>query len=174
MKKSILLSIVCALALIAPSLSTAGYGGSGGSGKASAGLDKLKSLAGVWEGTGPDGGAMTVTYEVVSKGSVVMETISHATEPDMITMYHVDGDRLMMTHYCGLGNQPRMKASVPAGDIKELKFTFVDGTNMKKADMHMHALVMTFVDDSHMNQVWSLYDKGKLEGDHAFNLTKKS
>jgi hypothetical protein len=159
--------------MLASSLAVAGYGSGSSAGKASAGFDKIKTLAGVWEGTGPEG-PMTVTYAVVSSGSAVMETISHGTEPDMISMYHIDGDRLMMTHYCGLGNQPRMKASVPAGDIKELKFTFVDGTNMKKSDMHMHALDMKFIDDTHVEAIWSLYNKGKLEGDHSFNLTKKS
>jgi hypothetical protein len=115
-----------------------------------------------------------VTYQVVSNGSAVMETISHAAEAQMITMYTVDGDHLMMTHYCGIGNQPRMRASVPSGDITELKFNFVDGANMKKSDMHMHALDMKFVDDSHVTAIWSLWDKGKLSGDHTFNLTKKS
>jgi len=172
MKRSIVLSVLCVLALLAPSLATAGYGG-GGAGKATAGLDKLKSLAGEWQATDPEGKRMTVTYEVVSNGSVVMETISHSAEPDMITMFHIDGDRLMMTHYCGLGNQPRMKASIPAGDIKELKFTFIDGSNMKKSDMHMHGLVMTFVDDGHLTADWSLYDKGKATGGHSFSLTRK-
>ena len=173
MKKSILLSIVC-LTLLS-SLAFAGYGSGGDKpNSAAAGFEKLKSLAGTWDTKGPDGSPATVTYTVVSNGTAVMETIAHSDEPDMISMYTVDGDHLMMTHYCAVGNQPRMKASVPAGDVKELKFTFVDGLNMKKSDMHMHALDMKFVDDTHMEATWSMWDKGKLQADHAFSMTKRS
>jgi hypothetical protein len=160
-----------------PALVFAGYGSSGDKDKpsnAAAAFEKLKSLAGTWDTTAPEGGPATITYTVVSNGTTVMETISHKTEPDMITMYTVDGDHIVLTHYCGLGNQPHMRASVPAGDIKELKFSFVDGGNMKKSDMHMHALDMKFIDGTHVQETWSLYDKGKLQNDHAFSLTKKS
>ena len=173
MKKSVLLVVSFALCIHTASIALAGYGSEKAPSKANAGLEKLKSLAGTWETKGPDGSAATVTYQVVSNGSVVMETISHSAEANMVTMYTVDGDRLMMTHYCGIGNQPRMRASVPSGDIKELKFNFVDGANMKKNDMHMHALDMKFVDDTHVEATWSLYDKGKLKDDHAFSLVKK-
>ena len=174
MKKSILFSVAC-LVLLASSIALAGYGSSDKSpSKASVAFDKLKSLSGTWDTTAPEGGPATVTYAVVSNGTAVMETISHKAEADMITMYTVDGDHIMMTHYCGIGNQPRMRASVPAGDIKELKFSFLDGTNMKKNDMHMHALDMKFIDDTHVQETWSLFDKGKLQNEHPFNLTKKS
>ena len=165
-------------ALIVSVLSFAAFAGYGSGGDkpnaAKAAFEKLKSLAGTWDTTAPEGGPATVTYAVVSNGSAVMETISHGAEASMITMYTVDGDRILLTHYCGLGNQPRMRASVPAGDIKELKFSFLDGGNMKKTDMHMHALDMKFIDDTHVEETWSLYDKGKLQNDHAFSLTKKS
>lgn len=172
MKKSILLSMFWVLVVLAPTLVTAGYGG-GHSGKAAAGLEKLKSLAGVWDTKDSDGKAVTVSYDVVSNGSAVMETIRHGDIPEMITMYYLDGDRLMMTHYCALGNQPRMKASVPSGDVNELRFSFVDGTNMKKSDPHMHKMVMQFVSDTHVHAVWTLYESGRLKYDVAFELARR-
>ena len=30
---------------------------------------------------------------------------------DMISMFNLDGDRVVLTHYCAAGNQPRMVAS---------------------------------------------------------------
>jgi hypothetical protein len=175
MKRFMLAMVMLALVAALPNLGLAGYGHENKSGAtANAGFEKLKSLAGTWDTTAPEGGPATVTYQVVSNGTAVMETISHSDEPQMITMYTVDGDHLMMTHYCGIGNQPRMRASVPSGDVKELKFNFVDGANMKKTDMHMHALDMKFIDATHVDAVWSLWDKGKLQNDHTFNLTKKS
>ena len=44
-------------------------------------------------------------------------------------MYHLDGDRLLATHYCPQGNQPRLKL-MDDGDPKRLSFAFVDGTGM--------------------------------------------
>lgn len=172
MKRSVIVTLALALSVSMPVLVFAGYG-SPGSDKTNAGFEKLKSLAGTWETKNPDGSPSTITYAVVSNGSVVMETISHSAEANMVTMYTVDGDRILMTHYCGIGNQPRMRATVPSGEVTELKFKFVDGANMKKNDMHMHALHMKFIDDRHLEATWSLYDKGKLKDDHAFTLTRK-
>lgn len=175
MKRFMFAMVMLALFAAMPGFVLAGYGNSSShTNNATAAFEKLKSLAGTWDTTSPEGEPTTVTYKVVSNGSAVMETISHKSEADMISMYTVDGDRLMMTHYCGIGNQPRMRASVPSGDIKELKFSFVDGTNMKKTDMHMHALDMKFIDDTHVENTWSLYNKGKLENDHKFAMTRKS
>jgi hypothetical protein len=173
MKRFITASLL--ILMVFASIALAGYAGSDKSpSNASVAFDKLKSLAGTWDTTAPEGGPATITYAVVSNGTAVMETISHKVEPDMITMYTLDGDHIIMTHYCGIGNQPRMRASVPAGEIKELKFSFIDGTNMKKTDMHMHALDMKFIDATHVEETWSLFNKGKLQNDHAFSLTRKS
>src|SRR5262245_33835119 len=75
---------------------------------AAAGFEKLKSLAGEWQAQGPHG-LTKVSYEIVSGGTAVMETIIPPQEPTMVTLYHRDGDQLMMTHYCSGGNQPRMR-----------------------------------------------------------------
>lgn len=170
--KPTLLAFVAVLLVSTPVLAMAGYGETGSS-NAAAGLEKLKTLAGEWETSGAlDGTTTRIIYQVVSNGTAVMETIFGADEPNMITVYHVDGERLMMTHYCALGNQPRMRASVPAGAVNELVFKFVDGSNMKKNDKHMHNLTMTFVDDTHVKAVWSLYDKGKLAQDVEFTYAR--
>ena len=73
-------------------------------------FDKIKSLAGSWEGKGPDGGSVYLNYKVVSGGTAVMESITEGPGNQMLTLYYLDGDHLMMTHYCSAGNQPRMRA----------------------------------------------------------------
>ena len=37
----------------------------------------------------------------------------------------------MMTHYCSLKNQPRMRASMPSEHAKRLAFSFVDASNLQ-------------------------------------------
>jgi hypothetical protein len=118
-------------------------------------------------------GATTVTYRVISGNSTVMETIMPGTDHEMVTMYHVDGDDLVLTHYCALGNQPRMKAQK---DSKEgtLDFRCTGGSNMKcPTDAHMHSLVLTFVDADHINHEWALMKDGKIDHSVKFELARK-
>ena len=49
------------------------------------------------------------TYRVTAAGSAVMEVLFPGTDHEMVTVYHQDGDDLILTHYCAAGNQPRMK-----------------------------------------------------------------
>jgi len=138
-----------------------------------AGFDKLKSLAGQWQGKKADGKMVAVSYQVVSGGNSVLEALEPSGEPSMITLYHADGNKLMMTHYCSVGNQPRMSAPVPAGEIKAINFAFIDATNMAKpADPHMHSLAMTFPDKDHLTHVWTMRMDGK-DMPVTFNLERK-
>ena len=127
-----------------------------------AGFDKLKSLAGTWEAKHDDGSVTTVTYKVVSSGSAVVETISYGKEPDgMVTVYHLDGAKLMLTHYCGAGNQPRMVAEASA-DPSKLTFKYLDATNLKSPDDgHMRGLAVTFDGPDRISQAWEWKAKGQ-------------
>ncbi|HEV8537953.1 MAG TPA: hypothetical protein VGR15_03420 [Bacteroidota bacterium] len=130
-----------------------------GSDKASPGFDKLKSLVGTWSGKDEEGKPVHISYKLVSAGSSIMETLDMADEHEsMITMYHMNGKKLMMTHYCSLGNQPRMRADGLSKEGNMLAFSFVDATNLssQKAD-HMYKLVFTFKDDNHFSQKWTMH-----------------
>lgn len=130
------------------------------------GFDKLKTLAGRWETTMSDGKRATVSYEVVSAGSALLERIGgdHHADMEMITVYHPDGDRLVMTHYCSAQNQPRMAAPPTSGDANEIAFSFLDVTNLAAPDSgHMRGLVVRFVDADHFEQVWTFRAKGTEE-----------
>jgi hypothetical protein len=145
-----------------------------GAGKSSDEFDRLKSLVGSWEGKDRDGKPVKVSYKLVSAGSSLMETMTmDEHEGMMVTMYHLDGDRLMMTHYCSMGNQPRMSSEAGSGDGKSITFSFVDGTNILTPDSpHMHKLVLTFKDKDHVSQEWTMRAKGKDESPVVFELTR--
>src|SRR5687767_8046413 len=72
---------------------------------AEAAFERLTSLAGTWETLVDNRQTGIATYTVTGGGKVVLEVMG-----GMATAYHVDKDTLMMTHYCGAGNQPRMRA----------------------------------------------------------------
>lgn len=136
-------------------------------------LERMKSLEGVWDGKTPDGKPQRISYAIVSAGSTVMETISHGEMASMmVTMYHLDGDQLMMTHYCSLGNQPRMR--VVSSTDKSLTFEMFDATNLtSEKDAHMRKVTFTWKDKNHITATWVLNKDGKDESHGAFELTRK-
>ena len=137
---------------------------------------KFADLAGEWVGTGMHGDAeheARIVYKVTSGGSAVVETIDPDGEHEMVTVIHKDGNSLLLTHYCMLGNQPQMRAKPKAGD-KKVAFEFVKATNLKSdKDMYMRSVTYTFVDKDNLEAEWTHYDDGKEAGKAVFKLKRK-
>src|SRR5439155_6560785 len=135
------------------------------------GLDRFKQLAGEWVGKGKHGDMehdIRVVYKVTAGGSAVVETIDPGSDHEMVTVIHPDGDALLLTHYCMLGNQPQMKAKPKAGD-KQVAFEFVKATNLKSdKDMYMRNVTFTFVDKDTLKTEWTNYNDGKEAGKAVF------
>jgi len=132
---------------------------------------QLKALTGSWEGNGPKGTALRVSWRETAGGSAIVSEILGTGPENMISMFHMDGSRLLMTHYCGAGNQPRMQASV-SPDGKTITFTFVDGTNIAPGAGHMQKMVLTMLDDNHHTEDWTFLDHGK-EMKELFDLRRQ-
>jgi len=132
----------------------------------------LQKLPGTWEQKSADGRVLHVTFRSVSNGSAVMSEIEVPNE-DMISMIHMDGpNKLLLTHYCGAGNQPRMLATI-SPDGKTIAFNFMDGTNIDPPDAgHMQRMVLTLIDDSHHTEEWTFLDHGK-EHKELFDLHRQ-
>jgi outer membrane lipoprotein-sorting protein len=120
-------------------------------------FDQLKSLAGEWQGQSSMGGQsypVKLKYEVISGGSAVIETMQPGTEPAMVSVYHENGDKLMMTHYCTGNNQPRLQTASLATPGK-LDFEFLDISNMNSADgEYISGLILTIKDKDHITEEW--------------------
>jgi hypothetical protein len=118
-----------------------------------AGFEKIKGLVGTWVAADQDGKPTDQVVSVIkltAGGSAVHETLFPGEPHEMVSVYTAEGDNLLMTHYCMLGNQPRMKANAKSVD-KQLKFEFAGGTNLDpKKDKHMHAATLTLVDADHI------------------------
>jgi hypothetical protein len=140
----------------------------------SAAFEKMKSLAGHWEGSTPDDSKLTADIEVTSDGNAVLER-SQMTEGgkpmNMITMYYLDGDTLKMTHYCHAGNQPTLAAKYDSA-AGTITFDFVGATNLKPDDLHMHGAVFTLVDANHLKETWTLYKDQRSAGAETLSLTR--
>jgi len=141
--------------------------------KSAAAFERLISLVGEWEGTS-SAGPVQATYTLVSGGTALMERLKSANEPEMITLYSLDGDHLMVTHYCSMGNQPQMKTATITELGSPLAFKIVQVTGMKSPDeAHMVGLTLTMPDKDHFTQQWTYKDKGKDQS-NLFKFTRKS
>ena len=136
---------------------------------ATAAFEKLKTLAGRWEADTKISTA-TATMEVVSGGKAVIEHISIQGKHDMITVYYVDHNRLLLTHYCDSGTQPRMSASGIDAKTNSIDFHFLDITNLASADsMHMHDVVIDFAGPNQIAEHWTMYEGGKSGRTETFD-----
>lgn len=130
-------------------------------------FDQLKSLAGTWEGhvtTVPpepaiEGKTMTVSLRVTSMGHTLMHEMTAPGRPDdPITMFYLDGDRLLLTHFCDANNRPRMAGKI-SPDGKTVDFDFLDvAGNLKYG--HMQHARFTFVDANHHSEEWTFQMPG--------------
>jgi hypothetical protein len=143
--------VVATLVAVAPSQA--------GESEAEAMLDALKALEGTWQGTPEGEGADALPetekppqvnhdFSVSAAGTVVMETMNPGTDHEMINMYHLDGDELVLTHYCAGGNQPSLRLVADDSSPEKLVFDFVGGTNLDpEVDEHIHSAQITLEDN---------------------------
>jgi hypothetical protein len=143
---------------------------------ASGRLDVIKKLAGEWVEVGADGNPtdkVVATYRVTAGGTTVEETLFGGTDHEMVTLYHLDGEDLVLTHYCVLGNQPRMKADRQP-EPNKLIFRCIGGTNIKsERDEHMHQATLVWKDDNRLSSEWVEFKDGKPAMTVAFNLARR-
>jgi hypothetical protein len=143
---------------------------------ARAAFERLKKLVGDWQMVDSkeksEAKTVALTYRLTAGGSALVETVFPGGEHEMVTVYHRDGDGLFLTHYCHLGNQPRMRATI-GSDKNELAFEFAGGTNIDPAkDTHMHRATIRLVDDDHFTSEWELFKDGKAAGNHGFSVVR--
>ena len=157
--------------------------------EAKAAFARLKSLAGTWTvQVGGDHDAakskqhqeqpvatpVTTVFRLTGAGSALVETQFPGQSHEMVTVYHLDGEDLRMTHYCAVGNQPRLKLDRTHSRADHLIFVFDGGTNLDpKKDVHIHGLAITFHDKDHVTGAWEAYEGGKSKGGHELNMTRQ-
>jgi hypothetical protein len=136
-------------------------------------FDRLKVLSGNWEGTASEGKPVQVVFRDSAGGSALISEIHSQAHLDMVSMIHLDGpSKLLLTHYCSAGNQPRMQASTSA-DGKTITFKFIDATNLATPDAgHMQTLVVTMADANHHTEEWTFANHGQ-EMKEVFDLHRQ-
>ena len=122
----------------------------------------LKSLAGTWEGKSVAGTPVHTSFQVTSGGATLIQMLTVTGWPEKPTLYHLDGQRVMLTHYCSANNQPRMVAAPVDKPGSSLDFSLLDITNLARPEaFHMTKVVFHFKDKDHFTQEWAWREDGK-------------
>jgi|SRR5579859_272445 len=132
-------------------------------------FDKLKTLAATWQGPVtvdpptpdmPSGANLQVSLRVTSRGNALVHEMKDPASTDdptkydhPVTMFYLDNDRLLLTHYCDAGNRPRMTARTST-DGKTIEFDFLDVAGSTQYG-HMHHAVFTIIDANHHTEDWT-------------------
>jgi hypothetical protein len=139
-------------------------------------FEALKRLAGDWVEVGKDGKAtdkVTSSIRVTSGGNTIQETLFPGSDHEMVTMYHLDGEDLVLTHYCFLGNQPRLRAE-PGTDVNKIVFKFVGCTNLKSSDdHHINGATLILDGKDHFKAEWVSCKDGKACHQVNLDLVRK-
>lgn len=127
---------------------------------------KLKTLAGIWI-VKAENETVKITYKLKAKDSVLVENFA-----DMVTVYHLDGEALILTHYCDAGNQPRLRA-INFNDPSSLRFDFLDITNAKPGVGHISGLTLKWNDADHISASWNYIDKAGVVKTENFEMVRE-
>jgi hypothetical protein len=149
-------------------------------------FDKLKTLAGSWQGpvtVVPQQADMDmnkpvqVSLRVTSRGNALVHEMQEAGTPldaakydHPVTMLYVDSDRLTLVHYCDAGNRPRMTGKV-SPDGKKVEFEFADLSGGNEYG-HMYHAVFTTVDSDHHTEDWTYMMPGDKPMHAHMDLTR--
>jgi hypothetical protein len=121
---------------------------------------RLKTLVGEWEGN-TQGGKARLSYELVSGGTA------------LATVYYLDRNRLLLTHYCMIGNQPRFEEQSFNPETGEIAFGFLDATNLVNSNAgHMHNAKIRIVDATHLVSEWQFYENGQPKFTETMQFTR--
>jgi hypothetical protein len=144
-------------------------------------FEQLKALDGTWtgravgEGAAADAGHETThEFRTTAAGSAVMEIMAPGSEHEMINMYHLDGEDLVVTHYCAGGNQPTMmldRAGLAQGRVE---FTFTGGANIDPAtDAFIDSGAFTEMGEGRIVSRWTSRSAGEEAGVMVFELERR-
>lgn len=130
--------------------------------KGTAAFEKMKTLVGKWSAESPMMGKMNTEFRLIAGGSVVEERFAAGTPMEMLSTYYDVNGKLMMTHYCALRNQPRMRLVKSTADSLTFDFTPTPGLDPAK-EHHMHGATYTFLDADHLKMAGVSWNHGKPE-----------
>lgn len=150
------MSLLTAMALAAAQATAPESAPAGG-----AAFEQLKGLVGEWRGQRPDGREIGISYRLSAGNSVLIETWALGPGRESLTIYHMDGNVLMATHYCPQGNQPRLTMRQAAGS--RFAFAFHDATGLEPGEAFQHDFWIEIAADGRITRSETYAQDGNAE-----------
>jgi hypothetical protein len=137
-------------------------------------LERFLALDGTWRGTSTKGWTEEVTFQTIAGGTAVLETsVQESGQNRMATVFHLDGERLLLTHYCMARNHPRLVATAVEEGGRSITFTYVDATNLASRDKgHMDKAVYRFDGPDSYTTRWTWYQDGAEKWMEEIRMTR--
>jgi hypothetical protein len=140
----------------------------------------IKTLEGSWTGHFRWSGAITAkgdmdaVYSLTGNGSTIVEDLVQEGKKTMTSVYHMDGQSLRMTHFCGANNQPRLIEDASHPMENSIEFKFLDITNLVNSEAgHVIRARLDFQSKERVNLTFTFLVKGK-ESNELIELTRKN
>lgn len=114
-------------------------------------FEKMKTLAGSWQGTIMNI-PINVTIRLASSGTVILHeanTESGGPPKHEITMFYVEGDRLLAIHYCDAGNRARFEGKM-SPDGKAIELSFLEVTGSTRGGLVKRMVITTIDENKHV------------------------
>jgi hypothetical protein len=138
---------------------------------AGAAFSRLKGLVGEWNIESARGKGQS-QFQLIAGGSVILERFREPGGGEMLTAYHLDGDNLVLTHYCLAGNEPHMVAEKFDAASGELNFAFAGGANIAADTGHMHDAAFRLISNDRFDAKWDFVEGGKLKFSEDVHYTR--
>jgi hypothetical protein len=131
-------------------------------------FELIRSWEGRWQAAETD--ALKIVFEKTARGTVMVERWETVSGLHSMTIYHMDGEALIATHYCPQGNQPRLESrSASSGEIR---FAFRDVTDLDAGESHTHDLWFTPKPDGTMQRSEVYRGEEGLQAPSSYSLTR--
>ena len=124
-------------------------------------FEKMKTLAGSWDGT-----VMSIpinfTIRAVSSGTALLHegNTEKGVPNHEITMFYVEEDRLIAIHYCDGGKRARLEGKMSA-DGNSVEFNFLDVAGSTKGGL-VKRMMFTMIDaNKHVVEFTFIMPNGK-------------
>jgi hypothetical protein len=137
-------------------------------------FDKMKTFAGSWQGTIMSI-PIDVTIRLASSGTAILHeanTTGGRPPAHEITMFYVDGDRFLATHYCDGGNRARLEGKM-SPDGMSTEFNLLDVAGSTKGGLVKRMVLTTIDANKHVVEITFIMPDGKpIELRGEFERTK--
>jgi hypothetical protein len=149
----------------------------------SAAFKRLTTLIGTWDVSERDNpntkeiatytfaGRGVLAEDLRAPGDAKASVMGH-----MYTAYHLDKGTLVMTHFCGAGNQPRMRVTSVTDGGRKISFQMYDITNLATAEsFRSDAVDVIFLAEDRVDLVYhgSRGPGGSIKSEQVFQLRRR-